>query len=99
MTASPKTTRLRPGDRCRGKIYEYTSYSNLGRALINAQPNSNCCQLDEGEIIGCELVVAGRNPTTLLDLIKEPFDKITSAVEVRAEADRPLAVPFWRNVG
>jgi len=22
----------------------------LGRALINPQPNSNCCQLDEGEI-------------------------------------------------
>jgi transposase len=71
----------------------------LGRALINAQPDSNCCQLDEGEIVGCEFVVASRNPTTLLDLIKEPFDQITSTVEVRAEADRPLAIPFWRNVG
>jgi hypothetical protein len=42
-----------------------------GRALINAQPNSNCCQLDEGEIeiVGCELVVAGRDPTTLLEAL------------------------------
>jgi len=36
--------------------------------------------LDEGEIIGCELLIARRDAPTLLDLVEEPFDQITSAI-------------------
>ena len=39
--------------------------------LINAQPQAYSCQLDEGEIVSCELVVARCNPATVLDLIEE----------------------------
>jgi hypothetical protein len=45
------------------------------------------CDLDEGEIVGCELVVAGGYTTTLLDLVEEPFDQVSRSVEIRAEAD------------
>ncbi len=60
----------------------------LGRGLISAQPNPNSSELDEGKVVGCELVVAGSDTPTLLDLIEEPLDQVASSVEVRAEADR-----------
>jgi Glycine cleavage system P-protein len=37
-------------------------------------------------------------PRTLLDLVEEPLDHITSAIEVGAEADRFPAISFWRDV-
>jgi hypothetical protein len=45
----------------------------LGRALINAQPQADAGELDESEVVGGELVVSGRDAATLLDLVKEPL--------------------------
>jgi hypothetical protein len=52
--------------------------------------------LNEGEVVGCELVVACCHSPTLLDLVEEPFDQISRAVQIRAEAERvfPIA-PWW----
>ena len=55
-----------------------TSRSNarkeLGRELISTKPNSDGCELDKCEVVGGELVVSGRDPSTLLDLVEEPLD-------------------------
>jgi hypothetical protein len=42
-----------------------------------------------------ELVIARRDPPTLLDLIEEPLDQIPGAVKIRAEADRVVAIASW----
>jgi hypothetical protein len=64
----------------------------LGRGLISTQPNADGCELDEGQIIGCQLVISSRDTPTLLDLVEEPFDQVARAVQVRAEADRVPAI-------
>jgi hypothetical protein len=50
--------------------------------------------LDEGKIVGGQFVVASCDPTTLLDPVKEPFDQVAGSVEIRAEADRIVAIAF-----
>ena len=44
---------------------------DLGRALINTQPNADGCQLDESEVVGCEFVVASGDTPTLVDHVEE----------------------------
>jgi hypothetical protein len=36
--------------------------------------------------------------TILVDLIEDSFDQITRPIEIRAEADWPLAIAFRRDV-
>jgi hypothetical protein len=55
--------------------------------------------LDEGEVVGGELVIARGDSPTLLDLVEEPLDQIASAVEVAAKADWLRPVSLWRDVG
>jgi len=50
--------------------------------------------LDEGKIVGGQFVVASCDPATLLDPVKEPFDQVAGSVEIRAEADRIVAIAF-----
>jgi hypothetical protein len=50
--------------------------------------------LDEGKIVGGQFVEASCDPTTLLDPVKEPFDQVAGSVEIRAEADRIVAIAF-----
>lgn len=57
-----------------------------------------CSQLDEGEIVGGELVISGRDASALLDLIEEPLDQIVVPVEIGAKADRVLAITLWWDV-
>src|SRR6516162_3584257 len=71
----------------------------LGRGLISTQPNAGGCELDEGQIIGCQLVISGRDTPTLLDLVEEPLDQVVRAVQIRAEADRVLAIALRWDVG
>src|SRR5215469_15222550 len=73
--------------------------SELGRGLISTQPNADGCELDEGQVIGCQLVISGRDTPTLLDLVEEPLDQVARAVQVRAEADRVLAIALRWDVG
>ena len=68
------------------------------------QPNSNCCQLDEGEIVGCELVVAGGDPTTLFDFVKEPHPDFDGCLPPAKAEVRFVLLPanigfrFWNFV-
>jgi hypothetical protein len=61
-------------------------YAQLGRGLINAQPQAYGCKLDECKIVRREFVVAGRYTATVLDLIEEPLDQVASPVKIRTEA-------------
>jgi hypothetical protein len=54
--------------------------------------------LNEGEIVGSELVIASCNAPTLLDLVEEPLDQIARPVKIRVEAERPCTIPFRRDV-
>jgi hypothetical protein len=55
--------------------------------------------LDKGKVVGSELVVARRHPTTLFDPVEEPLDLVASAIKIRAEADRIAAIAFRRDIG
>ena len=52
--------------------------AELGRGLISAQPKADRGKLDEGEVIGGELVIAGGDAPALLDLVEEPLDQVTA---------------------
>jgi hypothetical protein len=54
--------------------------------------------LNEGKVVCGKPVVACRHPTTLFDPVKEPFDPVASAVEIRAEADWIAAIAFRRDI-
>jgi hypothetical protein len=54
----------------------------LGRGLISAQPKSDRSKLDEGKVIGGELVIAGGDAPVLLDLVEEPLDQVVRPVEM-----------------
>ncbi len=44
-------------------------------------------------------LVARRNPAAVLDLVEKPLDLIPGSIEIRAEADRIVAIAFRRDVG
>jgi hypothetical protein len=78
------------------KPYDETANPALGRGLINAQPQSDGRKLDERKVVGRKLVVAGCHAPKMLDLIKEPLDQISGSIQIRAEADRLVAIaPRW----
>lgn len=58
---------------------------------LSPYPESDRGKLDEGEVIGSELVVTGGDTPALLDL-KEPVDQVTYAVEIGAEVDGARAI-------
>jgi hypothetical protein len=49
-------------------------------------------------VIHCELVISRRDPPTLLDLVEESLDEVSSAM-MWAEADRLPSIASGRNVG
>ena len=54
--------------------------------------------MNEGEVVGGELVITSCHAPTLLDLVEKSFDQISSPVKIRAEAECLFAVPLWRDV-
>src|SRR5204863_2288160 len=48
---------------------------------------------------GSGFVVTRRYAPTVLDLVEEPFDQIPYSIEMRATADRIVAIATRRNVG
>src|SRR5215468_7243384 len=42
--------------------------------------------MEECEVVGRELIVAGCHTPTVLDLVEEPFDQISGPVKIRTEA-------------
>ena len=59
---------------------------------------SDGCEFDGCEVVGCEFVVSRCDAPTLLEFVKKPFDQIARAIQIRAEADRLLAIALRRNV-
>jgi hypothetical protein len=67
-------------------------FGELGRRLISAQPQPQRGELDHGEKIGGELVIACGDAAEVLQLGEEPLDQIALAVEPLAEAGLPAPV-------
>jgi hypothetical protein len=38
-------------------------------------------RVDEGQIVGRQLVISGRDTTTLLDLVEESFDQVARGTD------------------
>jgi hypothetical protein len=38
-------------------------------------------------MVGCELVISGRDTPTLLDLVEESFDQVARTIQIGAKAD------------
>jgi hypothetical protein len=47
-------------------------------------------------MVGCELVISGRDTTARFDLVEEPFGQVARTIQIRAEAEkkRPDGSPF-----
>ena len=71
----------------------------LGRRLIIAEPQAHRGELDHGEEVVGELVVAGGDASEVLELAKEALDLVALSVECLREAGPPLAVGLGRDVG
>src|SRR5262249_32779866 len=69
-----------------------------GRGLINAQPQSYRCKLDECEVVCRELVVASCHTPAVFDLVEEPLDQISGSVKIWAEAQCLRPVSFHRDI-
>jgi hypothetical protein len=54
----------------------------LGRGLINAQPEPDSRELDEGEEVGGVFLITRCNTTTVLDPVEEPLDLVSVSVEM-----------------
>src|SRR5262245_1995843 len=66
-----------------------------GSALVQTKPR----ELDHGEEVGGELVVAGSDAAEVLQLREEALDQVALAVEALAEAGFPAPVALGRDVG
>ena len=55
--------------------------------------------MNECEVVGRKFVVPRCHAATVLDLVEEPLDQIAGTIEIRAEADRLVAIAPWRDVG
>jgi hypothetical protein len=48
--------------------------------------------------LAASFVVSGRDTPTLLDLVEEPFNQVSGAIQIRAKADRVFAISFRPDV-
>ena len=83
----------------RSEQHRSSKPSGLGRKVIGAQPKADRSKLDQGEVIGWGLVMAGGDTPTLLDLTEEPLHQVTRPVEMATQADGLLAVHLRGYVG
>ena len=83
----------------RHELSQRAAGCGLGRGLISAEPKADRSKLDEGEVIGGELVIAAGDTPALLDLVEEPLDQVARPVEMGTEADGLLAVQLRTYVG
>src|SRR6202035_2522417 len=73
--------------------------SHLGRRLISSEPQPHRGELDHGEEVGGELVVASSDAAEVLQLREEALDQVALAVEALAEAGFPAPIALGRDVG
>ena len=73
------------------------SRRRLGRGL---KPGPEAGGGDEGggEVVPGELVIAGRDPSKVLELVKEALDQVALSVEFVLDGSLDLAVPLGRDV-
>ena len=57
----------------------------LDHLLISSHPDTDGGELDEGEVIGGVLLVAGGDGPEVLELVEEALDEIAVAIEEGAE--------------
>src|SRR2546430_8750921 len=69
----------------------------LGRRLISSEPQPHRGELDHGEEVGGELVVASSDAAEVLQLREEALDQVALAVEALAEAGFPAPVALGRD--
>jgi hypothetical protein len=53
---------------------------SLGRELINAQPQTDTCQLHEPQIVSRKFVVASSDASAVLDGVEKPLDSIARTI-------------------
>ncbi len=71
----------------------------LGRALIDFDPETDAGKGDCGEQVSCELVMAGRDASEVLELVEEAFHEVALAVQVMGCGALLPAIPLGRDVG
>ncbi len=71
----------------------------LGRVLISFDPEVDGGEGDCGVEVSCELVMAGRDASEVLEFVEEAFDEIALAVEVMGCGALLPAIPLGRDVG
>ena len=82
-------------DRCQGSSacsHFPFQIRGLGCVLIDFDPEADAGKGDCGEEVSCELVMAGRDASEVLELVEETFDEVALAVEVLSPPrERPMA--------
>ena len=71
----------------------------LGRGLNVSQPYSERCEIEDGQVVACELVKAGCGPAELLEPAEEAFDAVALPVELWRNHTFILDVTAGWNVG
>lgn len=61
------------------------------------EPDSDSCDFDEAHEVGEELVVSGRNPSELLELVEEALDAVSFLVELAVVRTLDLAIALGRD--
>lgn len=72
---------------------------DLGRGLINAQPQPYCGELNEGKVVRRQLVVTRCDSAAVFDPVEEPLAVTAYSIVLWAEADGVLAVALWWDIG
>jgi hypothetical protein len=67
------------------------------RGLSSVDQDDGCDQVDRREIVSRQFIVARRNATEVLNLVKETLDEISLAIECKITFMLVLAVGLGRN--
>ena len=57
----------------------------------SSHPQHDACEVDEGEVVGWQSVVAGGEATEVLELVEASFDAVSELVDDRIVGDGLLA--------
>ena len=71
----------------------------LGHRLIMPQPDADRRELDEGEIVSGEFLVARGDGMVMLELVEEALDEVPVAIQEPAECWRIAPVIQWPDIG
>jgi hypothetical protein len=75
------------------------SYRYLERPVVGSGGDADFASVSKVNGVANEINQDLRRPPTLFDLIEQPFDQVAGSVEMRAEADRLVAIASRRYIG